>query len=66
QPGLLVVVPRMDTRKASGADLAMRTFDGEVFASTPTVVRLHRGTKPPRLKHPRLEPLPDAAVPGSE
>jgi hypothetical protein len=59
QPGLLVVLPRMDTRKASGADLAMHTFDGQVLASTPTVVRLHKGTKPLRLKHPHLEPLPE-------
>jgi hypothetical protein len=58
QPGLVVITPRMDTRKASGADVALRTFDGVVTATAPTIVRLHQGLKPPHLRHPRLEPLP--------
>jgi hypothetical protein len=56
--GLLVVWPRLDTRDASGAALGMRTFDGQLVATAPTVVRLHRGssTKPPPRRPPQLEP----------
>jgi hypothetical protein len=56
--GLLVVWPRLDTRDASGAAIGMQTFDGQVVASSPTVVRLHRGSavKPPRTPPPQLEP----------
>jgi hypothetical protein len=54
-PGLLVVTPHLDTRKGSGAELGLRTFDGEVTATRPTVVRLHRGTKPAQLVRPHLE-----------
>ncbi len=59
-PGLIVVRPELDTRKASGADLALRTFDGRVVATSPTVVRLHQGLQHPRLQHPHLEPLFEA------
>jgi hypothetical protein len=59
-PGLLMVRPEVDTRRASGADIGLRTFDGRVLASSPVVVRLHRGSSPPHLQHPHLEPLPDA------
>jgi hypothetical protein len=63
RPGLIVVRPVMDTRRASGADLALRTFDGRVIATTPTLIRLHQGIKPPKLPRPRLEPEPAAATP---
>jgi hypothetical protein len=43
QPGLIVVWPRLDTHDATGAELHMRSFDGEVVAGAPTIVRLHRG-----------------------
>jgi hypothetical protein len=43
KPGLIVVWPRLDTHDATGAELHMRSFDGEVVAATPTIVRLHRG-----------------------
>ena len=62
-PGLLVVRPEMDTRKASGADIALRTFDGQVIATTPTLIRLHRGLKPQHLARPQLEPLPQPSPP---
>jgi hypothetical protein len=62
-PGLLVVHPQMDTRKASGADIALKTFDGQVAATVPTLIRLHQGIKPPHLHHPHLEPLPGTAPP---
>jgi hypothetical protein len=57
QGGLFVVRPRLDTTKASGASIGLRTFDGVVRGASPTVVRLHRGTAPVvSLRRPRLEP----------
>jgi hypothetical protein len=53
--GLVEVRARLDTRKASGADLGLRTFDGEVAATTPTLVRLHRGAAPEPHDRPRLK-----------
>jgi hypothetical protein len=47
QAGLVVVWPRLDTRNASGASLGLRSFDGQVDATRPTIVRLHRGAAPP-------------------
>ncbi|MDP9001478.1 MAG: hypothetical protein M3O46_15360 [Myxococcota bacterium] len=55
QGGLIVVRPRFDSRKASGIPLGLRTFDGELIATTPTIVRLHRGAAPRLLVRPRLE-----------
>ncbi len=41
--GLFVVArASLDTRTASGADVGLRTFDGQVIATSPTVVRLRR------------------------
>jgi hypothetical protein len=54
--GLLVVRPALDTRQASGASIGVKTFDGEVIATTPTVVRLHQGLVREALRHPHLEP----------
>jgi hypothetical protein len=56
QAGLYLVVARLDTRNASGATLGLHTFDGEVTATSPTVVRLHRGRAPKVLARPKLEP----------
>jgi hypothetical protein len=54
--GLFVVRPRLDTRRGSGADIGLRTFDGEVVAAAPTVVRLHRSQTRDGLVRPKLEP----------
>jgi hypothetical protein len=56
QGGLFVVRPRLDTSHASGSAIGLPTFDGVVIATTPTVVRLHRGNVPPPLRRPRLDP----------
>jgi hypothetical protein len=57
RPGLLVVRPQLDTRHASGASLGLRTFDGTLAATVPTLVRLHRGAAPAGpLLRPHLEP----------
>jgi hypothetical protein len=53
--GLYVVRASLDTRKASGAEIGLRTFDGQVIATSPTVVRLRRGTEVETLAHPSLE-----------
>jgi hypothetical protein len=63
QPGLLVVRPELDTRKASGADIALATFDGRVVSPSLTYVRLHEGGKPVPLGRPKLEPLPQPPAP---
>jgi hypothetical protein len=54
--GLFVLRPHLDTSRASGADLGLRTFDGEVIATAPTLVRLHQGAAPHRLVQPHAEP----------
>jgi hypothetical protein len=54
-PGLLVVRARLDTRNASGASLGLATFDGEVVALSPTIVRLHRGRSAKPSVRPQLE-----------
>jgi hypothetical protein len=56
ESGLFVVRARLDTRGASGSQVGLRTFDGEVIALSPTLVRLHRGRSPKPLAVPRLEP----------
>jgi hypothetical protein len=53
--GLVVVRPQLDTRHASGQDVGLHTFDGQVLATLPTVVRLHKGTGSARLGRPHLE-----------
>ena len=58
QPGLFFVRPELDTRRASGADIALVTFDGLVVSSSLTYVRLRQGVNPVPLVRPRLEPLP--------
>jgi hypothetical protein len=54
--GLLVVRPRLDTRKASGEPIGLRAFDGLVIATRPTLVRLHSGQVQPKLSRPALAP----------
>ncbi len=56
--GLYVVRASLDTRKASGADIGIRSFDGQVIATAPTIVRLRRGTAAEALVRPVLERLP--------
>lgn len=58
QAGLLVVRPWLDTRKGSGADIGIRSFDGQVIATSPTIVRLRRGAGTEPLVRPALERLP--------
>ena len=64
QAGLYVVTAHVDTRGTSGASLGLHTFDGEVSATSPTVVRLRRGRAPKLLARPKLEPEEPPAVTG--
>jgi hypothetical protein len=57
-PGLMVVRPRVDTRKASGDSIGVRAFQGLVIATRPTVVRLHRGLVVQPLQRPKLQGSP--------
>ncbi|HEX4445841.1 MAG TPA: hypothetical protein VH044_03870 [Polyangiaceae bacterium] len=54
--GLYVVRATFDTRKASGADIGIRSFDGQVIAVSPTIVRLRHGTLADPLVRPQLQP----------
>lgn len=56
RPGLVVVRPELDTRRAGGESIGIKTFDGVVIASTPSIVRLHRGNQKPQVERPRLDP----------
>jgi hypothetical protein len=55
--GLFVVRASLDTRRASGVDIGVRSFDGIVIATSPTVVRLRHGSLPAPLLTPHLQPL---------
>jgi hypothetical protein len=54
--GLVVVRPNLDTRRAGGEPIGLKTFDGVVIASMPSVVRVHQGNGKPRIERPRLDP----------
>jgi len=56
--GFYVVRASLDTRKASGAEIGLRTFDGQVIAAAPTLIRLRHGSAPEPLVRPRLQPPP--------
>ena len=56
--GLLVVRASLDTREASGVDVGLRTFDGQLISSSPTVIRLRHGWLPRPLLRPKLDSLP--------
>lgn len=53
--GLFFLRVRVDTRKTSGALIGLQAFEGELVASSPAVVRLHRGRAPKPLPRPKLE-----------
>jgi hypothetical protein len=58
QSGLYVVRASLDTRGASGAEIGIRSFDGQVIATSPTAVRLRRASAPQALVRPTLERAP--------
>jgi hypothetical protein len=58
EPGLLVVTPRLDTARDTGEDIGIHAFVGEVTATIPTLVRLRKGRRAPKLVHPHIEGKP--------
>jgi hypothetical protein len=56
-PGLLIVRASLDTRRSTAEDIGLRAFQGEVAASGPTLVRLHRGKRAPPVGRPKIEPV---------
>jgi hypothetical protein len=56
QPGLYVVRASFDARRASGAEIGIRSFDGQVIATAPTIVRVRKGTRVEPLGRPSLQP----------
>jgi len=55
KPGLYVVRARLDTRRASGASIGMRTFDGELEAKEPMLVRVRAAKDGIARPRPTLE-----------
>lgn len=56
EPGVYRVVARLDTRGTSGRNVGLKTYDGEVIAKTPALIRVRtpRKTAPP-AKKPQLD-----------
>jgi hypothetical protein len=57
-PGLIAVRPWLDTRFSSGRALGIRSFDGIVIASRPTLVRLQHTSTPVPVTEPALVDIP--------
>ena len=53
--GLYLVRARLDTRGASGAEVGLRTFDGEVSSDKVTAIRIRREVMPFPSRRPTLE-----------
>ena len=53
--GLYLVRARLDTRDASGAEVGLRTFDGEVASEKVTALRIRREAMPFPSRRPTLE-----------
>ena len=66
QAGLYVVRARLDTRRASGRGIGLRTFDDDVASDTATRVRVRedQGDLGPQPR-PKLDDAPRATVPPS-
>ena len=55
QPGFYTVRAQLDTRRASGQPIGLRTFDGVVTAAKPTRVRVRLARRPSHAPRPQLE-----------
>jgi hypothetical protein len=55
QPGLYTVRPELDTRRASGRSINLRTFDGLAAAPVPTRLRIRHTRKQAPPRRPALE-----------
>jgi hypothetical protein len=55
EPGVYRVVPRLDTTSASGRPLGLRTWDGEIEATRPLLVRVRNPRAPRQPSRPTLD-----------
>ncbi len=57
EPGIYRVLPRIDTRGASGRPIGMKTWDGEASGTTPMLLRIRNPRKPSTApaKRPALD-----------
>jgi hypothetical protein len=55
QSGVFYVRAQVDTRNSGGASLGLHAFEGQLFSSDATVVRLHKGRAPRPAAPPKLE-----------
>ncbi len=55
EPGIYRVVPKLDTRGASGRNIGLRTWDGEVSAKSPSLVRVRSPRRPTPPTKPQLD-----------
>lgn len=56
ETGIYRLVPVLDTRKAAGGPPPLRPFEGVVWSTRPTEVRVRAGQRPPA--RPTLDPAP--------
>ena len=54
-PGVYRIVPRLDTRGTSGKNVGLKTWDGEVSATAPAVVRVRTSRHIETPKKPQLD-----------
>jgi hypothetical protein len=55
EPGIYRVLPRLDTKNASGRSLGMKTWDGLALGKTPLLLRVRSQRKPAPLARPTLD-----------
>lgn len=55
EPGLYRVIPRIDTRTASGRPLGLRTWDDEAAGTTPLLLRIRSPRRPSLPSRPSLD-----------
>jgi hypothetical protein len=56
EPGVYRVLAKLDTRGTSGRNVGLKTWDGEIVAKTPALVRVRTPRKlPPPPKKPQLD-----------
>jgi hypothetical protein len=58
EPGVYRVISRLDTRGTSGRNVGLKTWDGEVRARTPMLLRVRAPRRPGPSARPRLDGAP--------
>ena len=55
EAGIYRVVPKLDTRGTSGRNIGLKTWDGEVSAQAPSLVRVRASRRPAAPTKPQLD-----------